>query len=123
MKQKPIIADPLALYRLGLRCLADVAALVHLGRCGLIGSVRPAMADHLGMPYETLRSAVDRLEELKLVTGTSNNTGRGKANRYVVTTVGWDVLTAPADLEPFGVAQTPLHISGKEFEAKNPTKS
>lgn len=110
MKPKPIMPDPIVLYRLGLRCLSDMAALVHLGRCGLGGSDRNAMARQLRMPYETLRAAVERLEYLRLVTAYGNSSGRGRAVRYAVTVTGWEALTPPACFPPFDGVQIPLGI-------------
>ena len=111
MKPRAIIADPMALYRMGLRCLVDMAALIHLGRCGLNGSVRPAMADALGVPYETLRSSLDRLEELKLVQESCHHSGRGRALLYIVSEDGWDALTRPADFSPFKAVQMPMEMT------------
>lgn len=114
MKIKPIIADPHTLYRAGVRNLTDMVVLVHFGRCGLLGSERQAMADFLRIPYEAVRSAVDRLCELHWVTPINNTTGRGRACRYVVTVAGWKVLTTAPDFAPFAMAQMPLGIGGKE---------
>lgn len=78
-----------------------MVVLVHLGRCGLLGSIRPAMVRHLGIPYETMRLNLDRLEELRLVTHSGYNTGQGRAHRYVVSVAGWALLCTPGDFSPF----------------------
>lgn len=109
MKPRAIIADPVILFRAGLRNLADMVVLIHLGRCGLVGSVRPAMVEALGIHYETLRAVIDRLEDLKWVISSSTDSGQGRACRYVVTTAGWEVLTTAADYSPYQ-SQMPLSL-------------
>jgi hypothetical protein len=105
---KPIIADPMKLYTLGVRNLMDMAILVHVGRCGLVGCGRQAMASALGVSYETARSGIDRLEDLGMVTAASRSNGIGRAFCYVVTLRGWNLLTEPADLSLFPHAQLAL---------------
>jgi hypothetical protein len=110
MNTKPIIADPMRLYALGLRNLMDMAMLIHIGRCGLIGSQRKAMAEVLGVCYNTTCSGVARLEDLKLITCISRDYKQGGPMNYVCTVRGWKLLTEPADFSIFPHCQLPLKM-------------
>jgi len=91
----------MALYRVGLRSLLDMVLLVHIGRCGLVGSLRCRCGEDLGVPYETIRASFGRLEDYGLIVGTSNSHTRGRANRFVVSAKGWAVLVVPGDFSAF----------------------
>lgn len=110
MKIKPIIADPLRLYELGVRNLLDMATLIHIGRCGLVGVQRTAISQHMRVCYETARASVDRLCEMKLVTSASKGTSTGCPLNFVCTKAGWSVLTEPSDFTLFPWAQKPLAL-------------
>lgn len=105
---KPIIADPLRLYALGLRNLMDMAILVHVGRCGLIGARRRSIAEHIKVGYDTARTGTDRLAELGLITCISKDQRPGKAHNFVCTVRGWKLLTMPADFSMFPHSQLAL---------------
>jgi len=122
MNTKPIIADPLRLYALGVRNLMDMAILVHVGRCGLIGTQRNAIKELLGVSYDTARSGMDRLQELKLITQVSKTNTTGCARNYCVTQRGWKLLTDPADFSLFPHAQSALatHESRKKSRQAPP---
>jgi len=111
---KPIIADPMRLYALGLRNLMDMAILVHIGRCGLVGARRTSIAEMLGVSYDTARSGVDRLQEHRLITVISRDHGPGLAYSMVVTLKGWKVLTQPADFSLFPHSQLALKNYGRQ---------
>ena len=108
IQTKPIIADPLRLYELGLRNLLDMAMLVHIGRCGIVGTKRQAIADYMRVSYDTARSGVDRLFELKLIACASRDNGPGSAHNLVCTVRGWKLLTQPADFTMFPYSQIVL---------------
>ena len=110
MKIKPIIADPLRLYELGLRNLLDMAVLVFIGRCGLVGVQRTAISSRMKVCYQTARTSVDRLCELGLVTSASKSYSTGCPENYVCTRRGWDLLTEPSDFSLFPWAQSPLNL-------------
>lgn len=120
MKLKPIIADPLRLYELGLRNLMDMAILVHIGRCGIIGSKRTAIAAVMGVNYDTARSGVDRLCELGLVTSVSRDQTSGLPFNFVCTVRGWNLLTYPADFSMFPHSQTALDYAHKKNHPTQP---
>jgi hypothetical protein len=105
---KAIIADPLRLYELGLRNLMDMAILVHIGRCGLVGTTRKSISEILKVSYDTARCGVDRLQDLKLVTPASRDHGPGSAYNMVCTVRGWNLLTQPADFSMFTHSQIAL---------------
>jgi len=119
---KPIIADPLRLYELGLRNLMDMAILIHIGRCGLIGAKRQSVADTIKVSYDTARSGVDRLIEHGLVTTASRDHGPGLAHNMVCTVRGWNLLTQPADFTMFPHSQLALqnHASRKKSRQTPP---
>jgi len=108
MKCKPIIADPLRLYELGLRNLMDMAILIHVGRCGLVGAKRTAIAEMIKVSYDTARSGVDRLCDLGLLTSISRDYRAGCPHNFVCTVRGWDLLTKPADFSMFPHSQLAL---------------
>lgn len=122
---KPIIADPLRLYELGLRNLMDMAILVHIGRCGLIGAKRQSVADTIKVSYDTARSGVDRLIEHGLVTTASRDHGPGLAHNMVCTVRGWNLLTQPADFTMFPHSQLALqsHASRKKSRKEKPPEN
>ena len=122
---KPIIADPLRLYELGLRNLMDMAILVHIGRCGLIGAKRQSVADTIKVSYDTARSGVDRLIEHGLVTTASRDHGPGLAHNMVCTVRGWNLLTQPADFTMFPHSQLALqnHASRKKSRKETPPEN
>lgn len=105
---KAIIADPLSLYELGIRNLMDMAILVHIGRCGLVGATRKSISEILKVSYDTARSGVDRLQDIKLVTPASRDHGPGCAYNMVCTVRGWNLLTQPADFTLFPHSQIAL---------------
>lgn len=113
-KIKAILPDPVRLYTAGLRTLADVCALVHVARCGLVGSTRMGMLAVLGIPYETLRYATDTLDNLGLIAASGRDTGIGSPRRYVCTVKGWRLLTDPVDLSLYPHAQLPLAAPANE---------
>lgn len=117
---KPIIADPLRLHRMGLRNLMDMAILVHIGRCGLLGSQRTSIAELLGVSYDTARCGVDRLDDLKLITCISRDHKQGGPMNFVVTGKGWKLLTHPADFSMFPHAQLALknHETSKKTQLR-----
>lgn len=119
---KPIIADPMRLYALGLRNLMDMAILVHIGRCGLVGARRTSIAEMLGVSYDTARSGVDRLQEHRLVTVISRDHGPGLAHSMVVTLKGWKLLTQPADLSMFPHSQLALKNYARQKKATPSTQ-
>lgn len=125
MKVKPIIADPLRLYELGIRNLMDMAILIHIGRCGLIGAKRQSIADTIKVSYDTARSGVDRLIEHGLVTAACRDHGPGLAHNMVCTVRGWNLLTMPADFTMFPHSQLALqnHASRKKSRKENPPKN
>jgi hypothetical protein len=108
MKFKPIIADPMRLYELGLRNLMDMAILVYIGRCGIIGAKRKAIAEEMKVHYHTAFSGVDRLIDLGLVTSISRDYRPGSPHNFVCTVRGWDLLTKPADFSMFPHSQLAL---------------
>lgn len=108
MKTKAIIADPMRLFELGLRNLMDMAILVHIGRCGIIGAKRTSIAAAHRVSYDTARSGVDRLCELGLVTSISKDYSVGTPFNFVCTVKGWNLLTTPADFSMFPHAQMSL---------------
>jgi hypothetical protein len=108
MKCKPIIADPMRLYELGLRNLMDMAILVHIGRCGLVGAKRTTISEVMNVSYETARSGVDRLCDLGLLTSISRDYRAGCPHNFVCTVRGWDLLTKPADFSMFPHSQLAL---------------
>lgn len=119
---KPIIADPLRLYELGLRNLMDMAILVHIARCGLIGARRASIADAIKVPYDTAHSGVVRLKELGLVTaGNRPHTGHS----MVCTVRGWNLMTQPADFTMFPHSQLALqnHASRKKSRKETPSEN
>lgn len=122
---KPIIADPLRLYELGLRNLMDMAILVHIGRCGIIGSRRRFIADHMKVGYDTARSGTDRLWELGLITSASRDHGPGMAHNLVCTVEGWKLLTDPPDFSPFPHSQLILrnHACRKKSCKETPSEN
>lgn len=122
---KPIIADPLRLYELGLRNLMDMAILIHIGRCGLIGAKRQSVADTIKVSYDTARSGVDRLIEHGLVTTASRDHGPGLAHNMVCTVRGWNLLTQPADFTMFPHSQLALqnHASRKKSRKETPSEN
>lgn len=108
MKPKAIIADPNKLANAGVNTTRQAAILIHLGRCGLLGSTIPAISDALGIKVGTAANGIDVLLEAKLVTATRRSTGQGRAKHYVCTVHGWSVLTDPSDFSMFPHAQTAL---------------
>jgi hypothetical protein len=105
MKTKPIIADPLRLYALGLRNLMDMAILVHIGRCGILGARNSSIAEMLHAPYDTARSGTRRLKVLGLITTVSKDQSSGLPHNFVCTIRGWKMLTEPADFSMFHQSQ------------------
>lgn len=122
MKYKPIIADPLRLYQLGLRNLMDMAILIHIGRCGIVGAKRASIAALMNVAYETVRGGVDRLCELKLITSVSRDYRAGLPHNFVCTVGGWKLLTEPADFTMFPHSQLALlnHASLKKSSKNQP---
>lgn len=122
MKLKPIIADPLRLYELGLRNLMDMAILIHIGRCGIVGAKRASIAALMNVGYETARSGVDRLCELGLITSVSRDYRAGLPHNFVCTLRGWKLLTEPADFTMFPHSQLALqnHAARKKSRKKSP---
>ena len=108
----PIIADPLRFYALGIRNLMDMAALVHIGRCGLIGCTRMGIAKLLGVEYDTARNGVDRLAKRGLITCVSRHGTPGWTQDFTCTAAGWELLTQPADFSMFPHAQMALGKGG-----------
>lgn len=123
MKLKPIIADPLRLYELGLRNLMDMAILIHIGRCGIVGAKRASIAALMKVGYDTARSGVDRLCELGLITSVSRDYRAGLPHNFVCTLRGWKLLTEPADFSMFPHSQLALenHAARKKSRKKSPT--
>jgi hypothetical protein len=113
---KPIIADPLRLFELGLRNLMDMAILVHIGRCGLIGAQRTSIAEAMRVSYDTARSGVDRLADIGLITCVGRDYKPGGPMNFVCTGRGWALLTQPADFTMFPHAQMALE---KQARGKN----
>lgn len=103
------------LFELGLRNLMDMAIMIHIGRCGIIGAKRTTIAAALRVSYDTARSGVDRLCELGLVTSISKDHTQGTPMNFVCTLKGWKLLTTPADFTLFPYAQMEL---GKRQSAK-----
>ena len=101
MKTKPILPCPLALLRAGIHQMIDGAILVHLGRCGLSCATMTDIQEATGGNRETVRTAVERLMDLKLVVRASRSNGAGRAFSYCVSVRGWELLTAPADFSMF----------------------
>ena len=120
---KPIIADPLRLYELGLRNLMDMAILVHIGRCGIIGARRRFIADHMKVGYDTARSGTDRLWDLGLITSASRDHGPGLAHNLVCTVDGWKLLTDPPDFSPFPHSQLILKNHARRQKSRKETPS
>ena len=110
---KPIIADPMKLHALGLRNLTDMAALIHIGRCGIVGTQRQAIADVLRISYDTSRAACDRLFDLGLIAHACRHNGYGSPYNLICSKRGWDLLTAPADFSLFPHAQLALKTHGR----------
>lgn len=96
------------LFELGLRNLMDMAIIIHIGRCGIIGAKRTTIAASLGVSYDTARSGVDRLCELGLVTSISKDHTQGTPMNFVCTVKGWNLLTMRADFTLFPHAQMEL---------------
>lgn len=119
MKVKPIIADPLRLYELGLRNLMDMAILIHIGRCGIVGAKRASIAALMKVGYDTARSGVDRLCELGLITSVSRDYRAGLPHNFVCTIRGWKLLTEPADFSMFPHSQLAL----KNYAARKKSPS
>jgi hypothetical protein len=120
MKVKPIIADPMRLYELGLRNLMDMAILVYIGRCGIIGAKRKAIAEEMKVHYHTAFSGVDRLIDLGLVTSISRDHRPGSPHNFVCTLRGWDLLTKPADFSMFPHSQLALENHARK-KSRNTT--
>ena len=118
IQTKPIIADPLRLYELGLRNLMDMAIIVHIARCGLIGARRRSLANHLNVHYETIRTGTDRLWDLGLITNASRDHGPGLAHNFVVTVRGWKLLTEPSDFSMFPHSQLALQHHARKKDRK-----
>lgn len=123
MKVKPIIADPLRLYELGLRNLMDMAILIHIGRCGLIGAKRQSIADAMGVCYDTARSGVDRLIDNGLVTSISRDYRPGSPHNFVCTVRGWNLLTTPADFSMFPHSQLTLENHARKKSRQTPPEN
>jgi len=123
MKTKQIIADPLRLYALGLRNLMDMAILVHIGRCGIIGAKRTSIAAHIGTTYETARTGTDRLCELGLVTSVSRENRAGLPHNFVCTVRGWNLLTQPSDFSMFPHSQLTLENHARKKSRQTPPEN
>ena len=120
MKPKTIIADPLRLYELGLRNLMDMAILIHIGRCGIVGAKRTSIAALMKVGYDTARSGVDRLCELGLITSVSRDYRAGLPHNFVCTVRGWKLLTEPADFSMFPHSQLALENHARKKSRKHP---
>ena len=123
IQTKPIIADPLRLYELGLRNLMDMAILIHIGRCGIIGARRRSIADHISVSYDTARTGTDRLWDLGLITSASRDHGPGLAHNLVCTVRGWNLLTEPPDFSPFPHSQLTLKNHARKKSRQSPPKN
>jgi hypothetical protein len=125
IQTKPIIADPLRLYELGVRNLMDMAILIHIGRCGIIGARRRSIADHISVSYDTARTGTDRLWDLGLITSASRDHGPGLAHNLVCTVRGWNLLTQPADFTMFPHSQLALknHATRKKSRKETPSEN
>ena len=108
MKTNPIIADPMALDRVGVVSTKQAGVLIHIGRCGLVGTTIPEMSTALRINGSTLTHIVGVLVDLKLITSAVRYNKQGRARNYVVTVRGWNLLTEPADFSMFPHVQTAL---------------
>jgi DNA-binding MarR family transcriptional regulator len=108
MKPKILIVDPNHLRTAGLSGILDACVLTHIGRCGLQGARIPDMSGSLRINISTLHTVMDRLVELKLITRSSQSNARGRANLWVVTVAGWELLTRTPDLSMFPDSLTAL---------------
>lgn len=111
-RARPIFPDPDSLASLGLRTLLQARVLLHIARCGIQGTSVPEIsAAFLGESTESIRSVVDRLEELHLVKRYRRKNARGRAGCWVATPAAWDILTTPAEFHTYPDAIQPLHTT------------
>lgn len=110
MKYKPIIADPLRLHDAGIRSLGMAATLIHIGRCGLVGTTIPRMKDDLKMSASTLDFHVGGLVDMGLAVTASKANSKGRPINYVVTVKGWGLLTTPPDFSMFPWAHSAIKL-------------
>lgn len=104
----PILPDPLTLHRAGVNTLQQAAVLIHMGRCGIQGTTAPSCADSLNLNINTVNQSLAQLKALKLCTRYARKNTQGRANLYVVTKLGWSILTQPGDFSPFPDAAGPM---------------
>lgn len=103
---RPIIADPATFIAADLTTLAQAAVLVHIGRCGLQGTTRPAVVEALRMPWCTVGGVFNYLEARRMITRYTQANGRGKCVLFVITGFGWALLTKMPDVAMFPLATT-----------------
>lgn len=102
MHERPIYPDPDSLASLGLRTLLQARVLIHIARCGIQGTSVPEISDAFPKEStESLRSVVDRLEDLRLVKCYRRKNARGRAGCWVATPAAWDILTTPAEFRTY----------------------
>ncbi len=125
MKLKPIIADPMALDRAGIVTNRQSAILIHIGRCGLLGTTIPHITKSLKISGNSVTAIVAKLCELSLITGAWVGNSQGRPRNYVCTVRGWNLLTQPADFSMFPHSQIALekhaHKTNRETPPENET--
>jgi DNA-binding MarR family transcriptional regulator len=101
MKGNTIVADPYQFLSAGVHATLEAAILTHIGRCGTIGAKASTLQGVVRGNYNTITTALGRLQDKGLLTRYARSNRQGRAYFWTVTGAGWELLTRPADLSMF----------------------
>lgn len=102
--------DPIFVHRAGVKNTVDFALLWHLALCGLTGSRVSQLAQSLRLNENTLRHALQRLDDAKLAVPVVQRDEPGHPIIWVCSRLGYRLMTGhlKQDVKALAGGQMPL---------------